>query len=104
MLLPTYQKLLCPLDLFTVVQLQGATFTATGSSHETHPCFICGRQQIQLSYIGCTHPPGLCPFPLLVCGGQSWRSIDLITFQKLLHFKEDESETKETAVFHARNT
>jgi hypothetical protein len=34
-----------------------------------------------------------------VCGGQSWRSIDLITFQKLLHFKEDESETKETAVF-----
>jgi hypothetical protein len=65
---------------------------------------LSGRQQNQLSYIGCTNPSGLCPSPLLVCVGQSWRRIDLITFQKLLHFKEDESETKETAVFHARNT
>lgn len=39
---------------------------APASSHETHPCSLCGRQQVQLSYIGRTHVPGSCCSPLSV--------------------------------------
>lgn len=95
MLLSTFQKLLHPVDLFTVVQLQRAPFTMLKALHmKSTPASSVEGSRIN-SVIEEVHILLAYAPPLSVCVGQSWRGIDLVAFQNLLHFQEDESKTKQ---------